>query len=295
LTNGWAPPESLDGTENGWPRNRLESLSYVVGVLLKGDGSVSQSIRRPHRHDASPRIVYRIELKVKSMRFAEEFNLRFARVMDRPKVKILGPYGGRFQVQYFAKQFFVWWKSQPARVFLRIARAFPVAYLRGRFDSDGNVNDYSITLCGAESHKTVLEFDRALCLGLGMRTGKVRPYGHVGETAWIDNKPIISREQRLRFSVNTKDFLRVIRKFNVEWRDDKLKSAIKGRTWTSWPPRVRKRAVALQRRNNWQCYRIASELAKELDQQVPYTTVYGWLKQNRRTWQEFADERGYLD
>jgi hypothetical protein len=57
-----------------------------------------------------------------------------------------------------------------------------------------------------------------------MRTGKLKPYGNVGDVAYYKSQKIVSKQVRLRFRVSARDFLKVIGGFKVEWRDELLKS-----------------------------------------------------------------------
>ena len=133
-----------------------------------------------------------------------------------------------------------------------------------------------------------MEFDRELCNHLGMRTGRILPYGHIGDRARLGTKVIISKEQRIRFSVNVKDFLKTIGGLSVESRDEKLrKFGEMRRAWTQWPPEIRIRACELHE-SNLEAQRIAIELAREYKRRVPMSTVYFWIKKGTKTYGEFA-------
>lgn len=175
--------------------------------------------------------------------------------------------------------------------FRSIIEEFPVEYLRGRFDSDCNVNDYSIDLCGAESHRALMEFERVLCLKLGMRTGGIRPYGRIGDVSYVGLQKVVSRQQKIRFSVNTRDFLKTIGWLNVEWRDRSLR-ALKGRGWTPWGHDVRHRAMTLAAERGWGSKQVAEQLQVEFGISVPYLTVYFWLKKGNKSWGEYSSKRG---
>jgi hypothetical protein len=78
-----------------------------------------------------------------------------------------------------------------------------------------------------------MELERTLCMKLGMRTGDIHPYGKTGGITYIGSKRIVSKEQRIRYGVNSRDFLRCVGLLNVEWRDYDLRYFHKGRAWTT--------------------------------------------------------------
>jgi intein-encoded DNA endonuclease-like protein len=78
-------------------------------------------------------------------------------------------------VRYTSKDFVSWWRSLDLAELFTIARAFPSEYLRGRFDSDSNVGKYKICLVGIEKHRLLMEFERSLCVMLGIRQGEFTP------------------------------------------------------------------------------------------------------------------------
>jgi len=275
----WIPPRRLDGRDRSWPRQRLAALSYAIGVLLKGDGSVCVT-RKTDYSTGKLKLyrAYKIDLKNKSIGFINAFNVACSTVLRRKSVRVAGSEPRRaLQIQYCSKAFVSWWMRQKIRGFRRIIAAFPVEYLRSRFDSDCNVHESSVDLCGAVSHRRPMEFERRLCIKLGIRAGKIRPYGKTGDINYVGSKKIVNREQRIRFRVNARDFLRCIGGLSVEWRDYELKHARKGRDWTPWKSNVRERALMLKRENSWSCKKITDELKKELGHRIPYSTANAWL------------------
>jgi len=279
VRSDWSAPTKLKGSDPEWPRYRLRALAYGIGVLLKGDGYVSIT-RKTDYYSGSLRVyrAYKLGLKNKSIGFIREFNRACSIFLKRKTVRIANRnHDGHHEIQYCCKAFVLWWRGRGFSSLCRIIEAFPVEYLRGRFDSDCNVHGRAVDLCGAESHRELMEFERELCARLGMRTGIIHNYGKPGMINYIGQKRIVSKQQRIRFTVNARDFLNRIGKLNVEWRDHALRHAYKGRQWTQWPAVVRERAEALQRERNWKCKRIVDEIRKEFGESLPYTTVYGWL------------------
>lgn len=71
----WTPPRSLDRSDRNWPTNRMRSLAYVVGVLLKGDGS-AYTTRKTDYLGGTLNVykAYKIELLNKSIGFTRAFN-----------------------------------------------------------------------------------------------------------------------------------------------------------------------------------------------------------------------------
>lgn len=283
VANGrWVPSRSMSESDRDWPISRLESLAYSVGVLLKGDGSVFESKVLGKGGCGGDAIRYHVKLRVKSRLFAETFRDRFARVLRRAPVKIHGPKAedGCLVVRYTCVDFVRWWRAQFFASLKRIGERFPVAYLAGRYDSESSVGSYVVYMCGAEDHRNVLAHDRQLCIKLGIRAGKVKPYGRTGEPTRIGGREVRSKMQRLRFGVNASDFLRVIKVIHVVERNDKLYAMIKGRKWTPWGVEVRKRASKL-RRTGLTPKETQTHLNSELKISVPYDTVYYWLKNLR--------------
>jgi len=273
-----------------WPSARLAALSYSTGVLSKGDGSVYTTTRKVRvlgHFEARP--VQRIELKAKSLSFVRKFNHMFSVVLARSMVKVYGPNSeGHYVVRYCSKDFFNWWKRVEHSTLAALVNRYPREYLQGRFDSDGNVHKGSVYLCGAESHRDVLEFDRNLCLSLGLRTGLVRPYNRVGEEYLLGSKRIKTRQQKLRFSVNAGDFLRKVGGLSVEWRDRSLRTFYKGRKWTPWSQDVRDLALGFREEHGLECKEIADLLKSEFGITVPYETLYSWMKRGTSSWGEFS-------
>ena len=277
----WDPPKYYDGSEYSWPTSRLRALSYVVGVLLKGDGCVHESKIRP---------AYLILLKVKSKRFVEKFRADCSVVLRRRPVKVHGPAGdGCWRVCYGCRDFVRWWKAQNLEEFKPLTRRFPHEYLQGRFDSEANVHNYEVYLMGAEDHTEVMEWDRELCMRLGMRVGRLLPHNEVGNVSFIGKRKIVSTERSLRFSVNVRDYLDKIGGLNVESRDAKLKSMVKGRQWTEWSADVRRKALSMWSEGRLNPNEISKKLSEDLGQKVPALTVYFWLKKGTITWKEYKE------
>jgi len=186
----WEAPAMLDGSDASWPIPRLKALSYAVGVLLKGDGSAC--ITRKTDYAGGFLKVYRaykIVLKNKSLGFIRAFDNAVSKVLCRTRVRIAThKQDGHFQIQYCSKAFVSWWLHQTFTDFKRIIEVFPVEYLRGRFDSDCNVHGHGVVLFGAICQLRIMEFERDLCMRLGMRVGKIRPYGKPGETTYVGSK-----------------------------------------------------------------------------------------------------------
>ena len=195
---------------------------------------------------------------------------------------------GHAMVRYSSRPFYAWWKHQRIRTLRPLIRRFPVEYLRGRFDSDCNVASGNVALYGAEKHRRLMEYERRLCRSLGMRVGSLRKHGTPGEVSFIGSRMIESKQQKLVFTVNIHDFLRVIGNLNVEWRNRKLQSSFQRRSWTIWPPKLRERALVIQNATNLQPKAIAQRLSIEFGERVPPSTVYSWLRKGTRTWQEYS-------
>jgi intein-encoded DNA endonuclease-like protein len=282
LSRSWRPPAAIDGSDLGWPLERLRKLAYVVGVLLKGEGSVYCTRQTRLLKDRRITIrVPRIELKNKSEGFLGAFNNDLSQVLGRNKVKISGPNReGHRMVRYTSKDFVSWWRSLDLAELFRIARAFPSEYLRGRFDSDSNVGRYKICLVGIEKHRLLMEFERSLCVMLGIRAGRIHPYSSVGETTFvsINSKRITSKQPKIRFNVNTRDFARMVGWLNVEWKNRVLQSPPQ-RPWTPWESGVRKKALELNSAG-LSCQGVAEKLRLEFNLAIPYDTVYYWLRRS---------------
>lgn len=259
-----------------------------MGVLLKGDGSVYATSyanlkSKPKRRNS----VFRIELKNKSLSFLNAFNLNLSIVLDRLRVRLGRPNkDSHAMVRYSSRHFYDWWKHQGIRTLRPLIEQFPIEYLRGRFDSDCNVASGNVALYGAEEHWRLMEFERHLCKSVGMRVGSLRKHGRPGEVSFIGSRKIVSKQQKLVFTVNIHDFLKVIGTLNVEWRNRKLQSSFQRRPWTVWPSKLRERALEIQKASNLQPKAIAIRLSIECGRRVPVSTVYFWLRKGTRTWQE---------
>jgi len=193
-----------------------------------------------------------------------------------------------FFVTYHDRCFGEWWTNQTLATLKPLIEASPFDYLRGRFDSDANVNGYSVTLCGAESHREIMEYDRSLCVKLGMRAGPVRVNDKKGSQCYIEGRLVTRTVDKLRFNVNAGDFLRTVGGLDVRDRDWKLRSTIKGRAWTPWPQALKLRSVELFN-NGIPPAEISKLLRKECQVNVPPITIYFWIKRGTRTWSEFKN------
>ena len=234
---------------------------------------------------------YFVALRVNSFQFVDTFRKRFAEVLARNYVAIQGPKkDGCLVVRYGCARFVRWWRDVGVPGVSKIARAFPRDYLEGRFDSESSVGNYVVYMCGAEDHRAILEFDRELCARLGMRTGRIEPYGATGLPTWIRGRLANSKAQRLRLSVNASDFLSIIGTINVETRIKKLRAMIKGRRWTPWEERPRILALELQR-GGLNPREVCNRLSADCGYSVPYTTVYFWLRRGIKTWEAYSLER----
>ncbi len=287
----WDPPTKLDGSDASWPLPRLRALSYAIGVLLKGDGSVCVT-RKTDYAGGFLKVyrAYKIALKNKSLGFIAASNAAISRVLRRRRVRIARPNReGHFQIQYCSKAFVSWWIRQRFSHFKRIIEAFPVDYIRGRFDSDCNVHGHGVVLFGAVSQLQLMEFERSLCMRLGMRVGKLRPYGRPGDITYVGFKKIVSKQQKIRFYVNARDFLKLVQYLNVEWRDRQLKLVFERRRWTVWTHEIRAKAIYYKRTFGWNCKMISSALRREFRVEIPYSTVYSWVSGGTLSWEEHAN------
>jgi len=286
MRSTWRPPLTFAGSDSSWPTRRLCALSYLVGVLLKGDGSVYVTSKVLKAKEVVRIPIPRVELKNKSRGFLTKFDDECALVLGRKTVRISSPNReGHSMVRYTAKDFVSWWLTQDLTSLKELIEAFPAEYLRGRFDSDSNVQRNRIDLIGIESHRPLMEYERLLCMKLGMRVGRIRSHGKVGEVTFAGTKKIISRQPRIRFSVNTGDFARIVGKLSVEWKEKKLTQAIRTRRWTPWSGKLRKRAEELDS-YGLNCRKVSDQLSKEFQVRVPYDTVYAWLRGGVTTWEE---------
>lgn len=130
----WSPPSAVDESDLLWPLKRLKALSYVVGVLLKGDGSVYATSYTDLRSIPKRRnSIFRIELKNKSISFLNDFNLNLSIVLGRPRVRIGRPNkDGHAMVRYSSRNFYDWWKHQRIQTLRLLVERFPIEYLRGK-------------------------------------------------------------------------------------------------------------------------------------------------------------------
>lgn len=290
MSNSWRSFNSIDGSDPNWPRGRLRALAYLTGALLKGDASSYTTTVRAMSSEHWKRYVgYRLELKNISIGFMQSFNRACTVVLNRKAVKVHGPYAdGHYILQYYAKDFVTWWKTQTLSTLRKLIEAFPVDYLRGRFDSDCSVGTHEVELCGAEAHRNLMEFERSICIELGMRTGRLRQCGKIGEETLIGKKRVVTTQRKLRFSVNTLDFLRVVGKLNVEWRNRKLQERGIRRAWTPWEAEVRKQAIQLRTTSGWGYKQIADALSDAYKRRLPPTTVYGWVNRSGVSWGEYS-------
>ncbi|MDA4115781.1 MAG: hypothetical protein OK442_04420 [Thaumarchaeota archaeon] len=287
----WIPPILSCRYEKDWKRLRLSAFIYLIGVLLKGDGSVF--VAKSRRTLVSGETVtyhsHAIQLEVSSLEFATHFNLKCSLALGRPLVTVRGPdLKGMHYVTYHDKAFGQWWAGQKLATLKPFIEAIPIDYLRGRFDSDANVHDYAVTLCGAENHREIMEYDRSLCVKLGMRTGPVSIYDRKGSQTHIEGRLVTRTMDKLRFNVNAGDFLRTVGGLAVKERDWKLRSTIQGRAWTPWPERLRLRSIELSSKG-LPSGEISKLLKEEFQADVPPITIYFWTRRGTRTWSEFKN------
>ncbi|MDV3244235.1 MAG: hypothetical protein LYZ66_03525 [Nitrososphaerales archaeon] len=290
MTATWLPPNRIDGTDPAWPEPRLVALSYLVGVLLKGDGTVYITNElRPLARRSKRYLVYKVELKNKSLGFLKAFNLACSEVLARRPVQLEGPNAdGHHTIRYCSKDFVLWWRKQSLETLGGFIETFPIQYLRGRFDSDGNVRKYGSSLIGIEPHRRLMEFERTLCKKLGIRTGQIRCRGSLGDVAFIGSKRVVSRQQAIRFSVNTADLREHLRFLNVEWRNLALRDASRIRKWTPWSANVRNEAIRLATEMRLDATTIRSRLQEDLGVDVPHGTLYSWLQGRTQSWEGYA-------
>jgi hypothetical protein len=265
----WNPPLNVDGSGLNWPERRLRAFSWCIGVLLFGDGCVYET--KEHRWRNGKHFVYiayRVCLNNKSPGFMKYLNEELATILGRRPLLIQGPNkDGHYMMQSRCESFVLWWQGQTLASLRRIIDCFPIEYLRGRFDSDGNVNLSQVSLCGAEPHRHVMEFDWGLCNRPGMRTGKFSTDDRI-RVAYYRGRRIASTQPGLRFGANSGDFLKIVGGFTVEWRDKALKSYYRGRKWTPRPASIRFRAVELADRGR-SPRAIQATLSREFDDVVP--------------------------
>ena len=268
-------------------------MVYLIGVLLKGDGSVfkSTSRKRLKSGDVAVYLSYAIQLQVKSLDFALLFNSKCSEALGRPRVRIRGrDKKGMVFVTYHDKDFGKWWTSQTLVTLKPLIETFPHEYLAGRFDSEANVNAGAVTVYGAEDHRDVMEHDRALSAKLGMRVGALKVHCKKGLRSYIEGRLIVTTMDKLRFGVNAKDFLRVIGGLSVKERDSRLRAMVGDRAWTPWTKAIRDRALELFQ-SGLNPKQISESLGIEFRRKVPAITIYFWVRRGTRSWSDFKQPK----
>jgi len=253
----------------------LKDFAYVLGWLIKGDGSVFRSGSH-----------FVVKIKCRNYDAVYAASRALSNVLGK---KFAHPRRdeGFWVVVYYSKPFVLWWKRRELddlKPFIEFNDDTMKEFIRGYFDSDGTVSDYEVGLCGAEGHVEVLKYTWQICLRLGMRVGPIKVYRDVGTWTTQSGKKITSRQRGFIFYVNAGDFLRVIGGFHHKARDERLRSMIKGRKWTPWPAEKRKKILELVRRGL-----PIKEAARRVG--VPYLTAYYWVRRGTRSWEEYASER----
>jgi len=266
----WSPPELK-------PENAelLKDFAYVLGWLIKGDGSVFRS---------GSHFVVKIKCRDYDAVYAASRALSniLRKKFARPRQD-----EGFWVVVYYSKAFVLWWGQQnlsSLKRFVEFDENTMKEFIRGYFDSDGTVSDYEVGLCGAEGHIEVLSYARQICLRLGMRVGPIRVYRDIGTCTTRSGKRITSKQKGLIFYVNARDFLKTIGGFHHKARDEKLRRMIKGRRWTPWPAEKREEVLELVRQGL-----SIKEAARRVG--VPYLTAYYWVRRRTKSWEEYASER----
>ncbi len=256
---------------------------------MKGDGSVYRCTTVDDRRDEAT-LRYAVALRVTSLSFAEHFSVQLAKVLGRLPTRIQGPYSDNCYVsRSHSVEFFRWWKGLSRSQAKGIAREFPRHYLKGRYDSEAGVGDYSVYLFGAVDHEWVLELDIRLTRSLGIRSGPILPYGEVGSITSIRGRKVVSKIQELRFTVNSKGFIRVLGHLAVSDRNRKLHASIEGRNWTPWSRKVRRKALALGR-HGLSTPQISEEICQALGVRVPPVTIYYWSR-GTQSWAGYVSAR----
>jgi hypothetical protein len=123
----------------------FNDLSYVIGVLL-GDASVYRS-HRGQIHPITGKIckIYTIELKVADRQFAETFASRLDHVIHRPNHRRWHVFPvTQFNNTYWrhvvrSSSFGAWWKSLGPESLCKYALNYPIDFLAGLYDSEGNL------------------------------------------------------------------------------------------------------------------------------------------------------------
>ena len=261
-----------------WYPKYSEELAYIIGVLWNGDGTVCISrSRERYRDGIRVRYYYVIQLKVKSRRFAEKFNISMSRVLDKSPVKIR-EYKGYYIVRFKSKKFVEWWmkilKEPDKKTLKEIALKYPVDYLQGRLDSDGfpNITKYSIGVVGAENNLETLEFDHKLCKSLGLKPTSIKPYYRAGEIRYIGGRKVIAKEDGYRFFIPARNFLKVFNKFNDEHKDERLqyiKKMLSRKDRAKYPEKLKEEIKELLKSGVKK-----SEIAVKYG--IPYKTLEKW-------------------
>jgi hypothetical protein len=137
----------------------------MIGVLLYGDGYTRIWIQK--RKELNGRVSlhgsYDVSLTAKSLRFVTVYRDTSGIALGRKPTKIWGPNkNGHFTAEYSCADFLRWWYKMNLSSLAPIVRRFKIDYLRGRFDSDGYVQEKGMGLCGADGHREVLVHDNDL-------------------------------------------------------------------------------------------------------------------------------------
>jgi intein-encoded DNA endonuclease-like protein len=261
-----------------WAPKSSRELAYVIGVLWNGDGTVSISrSREKYNGHIRIRYYYYIQLKVKSRRFAEKFNVAMAIVLNRRTVKMQS-LRGYYIVRYKSKRFVKWWMKvihEPNKKTLKeIVLKYPVEYLQGRFDSDGSpdISKYRIRLVGAEKNLDDLKFDRKLCKMLGLEPSDIKMYYAKGAISYIEGRTVIAKMNGYRFSVPARNFLKFIDNLNDESKDTKLqyiKRILNREPVKKYPLRLKHEIMNLLKQGVKK-----TDIALKYD--IPYKTLEKW-------------------
>lgn len=145
------------------PMPKLEpsyELSYLLGVL-KGDGCIYKSRNEKNKTC----IVYIIQLRVIDKEFIEYFAEVLEKIFGR-KVKIGTYLDDRsklfYRVSIHSKSFYEWYNSKIEEEIFKIARFFPNAFIKGMFDSEGNLtyfksrdNSYPVVRICSSNHSLI--------------------------------------------------------------------------------------------------------------------------------------------
>ncbi len=170
------------------PRNRMNSvrldpspeLAYIVGVMF-GDGSVG--FRRAGRSYR-----YRIRLKVVDREFAEEFKRCLEVIGLKPSLRLERDRSrcDRWCVEANSKLLYEFLK-QPKEELFKVARMYPVEFLRGFFDSEGCVEvwkEHRVMAISASNYDLeILKFAGSLLgqLGIHSRIYRIKKRGLVSK------------------------------------------------------------------------------------------------------------------